>query len=157
MFACYYRASLGSIGSFIITIKKDKEKYFDEKSCIGVGEGRSAMGVPIPIGRHLRRFELSLLIIGTLLPCLIQGHRKTPGIYCFFSFFNFRFSFGLSWAFFCCSFLPLSFFPLSPISVSPCLSLLFYYLRTGFTSDYPSRCCEQTQVFLPILQVRPAN
>ena len=47
----------------------------------------------------------------------------TLGIYFFFSFFNFRFSFGLSWAFFCCSLLPLSFFPLSPISVSPCLKV----------------------------------
>ena len=46
----------------------------------------------------------------------------TRGIYLFFSFFCFRFCFGLSWAFFCCSFLPLSFFPLSPISVSPCLN-----------------------------------
>ncbi len=44
------------------------------------------------------------------------------GIYFFFAFFCFRFSFRLSWAFFCCSFLPLSFFPLSPISVSPCLN-----------------------------------
>ena len=44
------------------------------------------------------------------------------GIYFFFSFFCFRFSFRLSWAFFCCSLLPLSFFPLSPISVSPCLN-----------------------------------
>ena len=40
-----------------------------------------------------------------------------------FPFFNFRFSFGLSWAFFCCSFLPLSFFPLSAISVFPCLKV----------------------------------
>ncbi len=45
--------------------------------------------------------------------CLFVGH------FIFFSFFNLRFSFGLSWAFFCFSLLPLSFFPLSPISVSP--------------------------------------
>ena len=44
------------------------------------------------------------------------------GIYFFFSFFCFRFSFGLRWDFFCCSLLPLSFFPLSPISDSPCLN-----------------------------------
>ena len=37
----------------------------------------------------------------------------------FFSFFNFRFSFRVSWAFFCFSLLPLSFFPLSAIFVSP--------------------------------------
>jgi len=50
-----------------------------------------------------------------------QCARRTelPGIYFFFSFFCFRFSFGLSFAVFCCSFLPLSLFPLSPISVSP--------------------------------------
>ena len=35
----------------------------------------------------------------------------------FFSFFSFRFSLGLSIAFFCCSFLPLSLLPLSPIAV----------------------------------------
>ena len=37
MFACLYRASLGLIGTLIIIIKKDKEKYFGEKNCIGVG------------------------------------------------------------------------------------------------------------------------
>ena len=37
----------------------------------------------------------------------------------FFSLFCFRFSFGVSRAFFWCSFLPLSLLPLSPISVSP--------------------------------------
>ena len=53
-----------------------------------------------------------------------SGHRTPPGNYIFFfSFFNLRFSFGLSRAFFCCSLLPLSFFPLSPISVSPCLKM----------------------------------
>ena len=41
----------------------------------------------------------------------------------FFSLFNLRFSFGSSWAFFCCCLLPLSFFPLSPISLSPCLKM----------------------------------
>ena len=45
------------------------------------------------------------------------------GAFCFFSFFNFRFSFRLSWAFFCFSLLPLSFFPLSAIFVSPCLKM----------------------------------
>ena len=38
----------------------------------------------------------------------------------FFSLFSLRLSFGLSLAFFCCSLLPLSLFPLSPISDSPC-------------------------------------
>ena len=52
-----------------------------------------------------------------------EGHRTSPGIYLFFSFFNFRFSFGLSRAFFFFSLLPLSLLPLSPISVSPCLKL----------------------------------
>ena len=45
------------------------------------------------------------------------------GAFCFFSFFNFRFSFRLSWAFFCFSLLPLSFFPLSAIFVSPCVKM----------------------------------
>jgi len=52
-----------------------------------------------------------------------EGHRTSPGIYLFFSFFNFRFSFGLNRAFFFFSLLPLSLLPLSPISVSPCLKL----------------------------------
>ena len=55
-----------------------------------------------------------------------KGHRAALDIYLlFFSFFFFRLSFGLSWAFFCCSFLPLSLLPLSPISVSPCLNRPF--------------------------------
>ncbi len=63
-------------------------------------------------------------ITGSQLPCLIWDHRTLPGIYfSFFSFFNLRFSFELSWAFFCCSLLPLSFFPLSPIFVSPYLKM----------------------------------
>ncbi len=41
----------------------------------------------------------------------------------FFSLFNFRFSFGLSCAFFFCSLLPLSLLPLSPISVPPRLEM----------------------------------
>ena len=54
------------------------------------------------------------------------GHRTALRIHLFFlSFLFFRFSFGVSWAFFCCSFLPLSLFPLSPISVSPCLNRSF--------------------------------
>ena len=60
------------------------------------------------------------------------------GIYLsFFSFFFFRLSFELSFAFFCDSFLPLSRFPLSPISVSPCLNRHFpdgVYLATSPTS-----------------------
>jgi len=49
---------------------------------------------------------------------------RAPVNYLFlFSFFNFRFSFGVSWAFFCFSLLPLSFFPLSTIPVSPCLKI----------------------------------
>ena len=41
----------------------------------------------------------------------------------FFSLFIFRFSFGVSWAFFCCSLFPLSLLPLSPILVSPWLAM----------------------------------
>ena len=57
--------------------------------------------------------------------------------YFFFSFFIFRFSFGLSWAFFCCSLLPLSFLPLSPISLSPCLKMIFtgtgrFHIYSGY-------------------------
>ena len=51
-----------------------------------------------------------------------------------FSFFFFRLSFALSCAFFCSSFLPLSFFPLSPISVSPCLNR---HLPNGVYSATP--------------------
>jgi hypothetical protein len=36
---------------------------------------------------------------------------------------SFRFSFSVSRPFFCCSLLPLSFLPLSPISYSPCLRM----------------------------------
>ena len=53
---------------------------------------------------------------------LVGGGRTPQGNYLFFfSFFNFRFSFGLCRAFFCSSLLPLSFFPLSAISLSPML------------------------------------
>ena len=40
----------------------------------------------------------------------------------FFSCFSFRFSLGVRWAFFCCSRLPLSLLPLSPIAVTPQLN-----------------------------------
>lgn len=43
----------------------------------------------------------------------------------FFSFFALRFSFGLGRFFCCCALLSLSFFPLSPISVSPCLKMRY--------------------------------
>ena len=42
-------------------------------------------------------------------------------VYSFFSFFSFRLSLMLSWGFFRCSLLPLSFFPLSPMAVAPFL------------------------------------
>ena len=45
---------------------------------------------------------------------------QRPAIACylfFFSLFSFRFSCGVRWAFFCCSLLPLSLLPLSPMSV----------------------------------------
>lgn len=45
-------------------------------------------------------------------------------IYFFFSLFALRFSFKLDWAFFRSCFLPLSFFPLSPMSISPCLKVI---------------------------------
>ena len=63
--------------------------------------------------------------------------RVDPGF--FFSLFNFRFSFGFSRAFFCCSLLPLSFFPLSPISVSPCLEMTcagLWRIPTTFVRKY---------------------
>ena len=50
----------------------------------------------------------------------IKTHHTWGDYLFFFSFFNFRFSFGLSWAFFWFSLLPLSFFPPSPMSASPC-------------------------------------
>ena len=60
------------------------------------------------------------------------------GAFCFFSFFNFRFSFRLSWAFFCFSLLLLSFFPLSAIFVSPCLKMTFAGLWPScFTNANP--------------------
>ena len=61
-------------------------------------------------------------------------------VYLFFlSFFNLRFSFGLSWAFFCRSLLPLSFFPLSPISVSPCLKMTCF-LKKPSADNIFCRC-----------------
>jgi hypothetical protein len=59
-----------------------------------------------------------------------------PGInlsFCFFSFFNFRFSFKLCVGFFFCSLLPLSFFQLSLIAVSP------FLLTTFLETPYPAR------------------
>lgn len=54
---------------------------------------------------------------------MVQPIRPTHSVVCLYLFFFSRlilfFSFGLSWAFFCCSLLPLSLLPLSPISVSP--------------------------------------
>ncbi len=49
MFVCLYRASVGLINHLIITIKKDKEKYFSEKNCSSEGALR-ATGVGL---RHL--------------------------------------------------------------------------------------------------------
>ena len=47
-----------------------------------------------------------------------EGYLEEPDLF-FFSCFTFRFAFGSSRAFFRVSLLPLSFFPLSPIAVSP--------------------------------------
>ncbi len=75
-----------------------------------------------------------------------KGHQTAPDIYLFFfSFFFFRFSFGGSWAFFCCSFLPLSLFPLSPISVSPCLNLSAQQRHRAASSlsyPFPTAACQ---------------
>ncbi len=46
--------------------------------------------------------------------CISEALAVTPS-YLLFSFFCFRFSLSVNFAFFCVSFLPLSFFPLSPI------------------------------------------
>jgi hypothetical protein len=85
---------------------------------------------------------------------LILRHRIALGIHLFFfSFFNFRFSFGLCCAFFCFSLLPLSLLPLSPMSVSPCLKLTYavhggslFVLISGQshtpTIEYNSGVCE---------------
>src|SRR5215216_3402341 len=67
-------------------------------------------------------------------------HRESggdqPGInlFFFFSFFCFRFSLGFNLGFFFCSLLPLSFFPLLLIIVSPFL----VDLRLGLDRFYPS-------------------
>ena len=86
--------------------------------------------VTIPKHRRASPRDCRLRLQPVVIPLIIRFVLKlfalayNPGNYLFFfSFFNFRFSFGVSWAFFCCSFLPLSFFPLSPISVSPCLQM----------------------------------
>ena len=85
---------------------------------------------PARFYRHLYITFLPILLccVGSFWQLLCLDHfqgcwasrigSEGVGIF-FFSFFCFRFSFGLSWPFFCCSLLPLSFFPLSPISVSP--------------------------------------
>ena len=55
-----------------------------------------------------------------------HGDVLREGVYSlvFLSFFNFRFSLGLSLAFFRCSLFPLSLLPpLSPISIPPCLKM----------------------------------
>lgn len=63
---------------------------------------------------------------GTQLPYVIEGHLEEMELdLCFFSCFNFRLAFGSSWAFFCVSLLPLSFFPLSPIAVSPFVKMSY--------------------------------
>jgi len=65
------------------------------------------------------------MVTCTQLPCSIQGPRSASGNYFFFfSLFNFRLSLGSCGLFFCFSLLPLSLFPLSPISDSPCLKMI---------------------------------
>src|SRR6266498_2246041 len=64
-------------------------------------------------------------------------------VFFFFSFFSFRFSFGFSFDFFFCSLLPLSFFPLPLMAVSP---LLF---GTCFWIPYPARTVKPTPSCLP--------
>ncbi len=157
------RSSVNELKSVRLTIRYQDSSAVEQSGCFLANSSKRFRVMMCIRGyylimRYLSIKNISSQIIGGKDRCHPCGnHRKTPGIYCFFSFFNLRFSFGLSWAFFCCSFLPLSLFPLSPISVSPCLNLLFYDLRAGFTSDYLTRCCEQAQVFLSVLQVRPAN
>ena len=50
---------------------------------------------------------------------ILDPQRRSDSYSFFLSFFCCLFSFGVSLAFFCCSLLPLSFFPVSPISSSP--------------------------------------
>ena len=77
------------------------------------------------------RRNLNTRVVNTGDCCLLQpspSYRRRINqtalvSYFFFSFFNFRFSFKLSLAFFWPSLLPLSFLPLSPISFSPCLKM----------------------------------
>ena len=69
MFVCCYRASLGLISTLIITIKKEKEKYFGAKSCIEVGQGKITIlrnpcftkalsdGRSFPYRRHFLQIE----------------------------------------------------------------------------------------------------
>lgn len=57
MFACRYCVSLGLISSFIITIKKDKEKYFGEENCIGGRAGALSDGRSYPYRRHFLQIE----------------------------------------------------------------------------------------------------
>ena len=82
-------------------------------------------------GRTKRQSRKSALRSAFRPPCLVFGRDRSSGAdgypqpadstptrppsYLPFSFFCFRFSLSVNFAFFCVSFLPLSFFPLSPI------------------------------------------
>src|SRR5215208_588442 len=68
--------------------------------------------------------------------CHIESGGDQPGInlFFFFSFFCFRFSLGFNLGFFFCSLLPLSFFPLLLIIVSP----FVVDLHVGLDRFYPS-------------------
>ena len=90
---------------------------------------------------------LKSLIKYTYLVYLLYVYNKYH--YFFFSFFCFRFSFGLSFALDCCSFLPLSFFPLSPISESP------YYIKLIIKVSKFYVCC--TRVALALSNAGPVR
>ena len=77
-----------------------------------------------PLLSRAQAAAMELLHVLCRAPCAEPGRSHDLfRSYFFFSFFNCRFSFGLSLAFFCCSFLPLSFLPVSPMSVSPRLKV----------------------------------
>ncbi len=88
--------------------------------------------MPFPVGHPYplcRAFQAEILMPLARAPGVV----RSLGSHFLFSLFNCRFSFGLCWAFFWCSLLPLSFFPLSPISITP----FSFYIQRWVLLSFP--------------------
>ncbi|MBA7545370.1 hypothetical protein ES705_37736 [subsurface metagenome] len=108
-------------------------------SIVFLTAGAGEPGFPVP-GTGSFVVLAGVFVIGCIALYLsldrADNTQQQTTLYFFFSFFNFRFSFGLSCALFCCSRLPLSFFPLSPISFSPFLKITCSKLRQNSPSAH---------------------